>query len=119
MAQFPCDHDGARYRGAQSTAYPAVVNGSKSIRGRRRLCREHYQLLQDIMAGAEVVSGTKVYPTDCCSPGCDEAADWAIFLTGYDDQGQREDRYCRACLEHAMWLGSRLFNTPLSPTDAL
>lgn len=50
MAMFPCDVTGHRYRGAQQTIYPAIVEGQIAVRRKLRLCDRHFVALTDQLA---------------------------------------------------------------------
>lgn len=54
MAMFPCDATNHRYRDAQQTIYPAVVNHARSYRRKLRLCPQHFDgYFQKLEYGAQ------------------------------------------------------------------
>jgi hypothetical protein len=118
MAQFPCEADGARYLGPQSTYYIGIVKGVKSIRARRRFCPTHYDQVHQRLEAAELATAQQPYPMDCFEPGCSTYADWAVFGTGYAQGGEREDNYARGCDVHIWLLASEVLGVVVGPQDA-
>jgi len=100
MAQFPCDHHGARYQGAQQTLYPALVKGTARLGHKSRVCPScmttAYEWIQANMRPAESELGV----FDCWDCGS-STAEWALFVTVYRDGAEREDFYGRTCADHA------------------
>lgn len=107
MAMFPCSADGARYRGPQSTMYPAIVQGGQSIRERLRLCVPHFeQLLKYIGENLQevvydVAPSNEPSPSTCSFCGGDLDERKMVFVTAYP-QGQAEVQFygsvCTRCV---------------------
>lgn len=99
MARFPCDQHGSHYAGRQRTAYPAIVNGSMTMRERRRLCADCFATLHawcaSWMAGPDDDSEPR-----CLSLGCTADMPYAVFVTLYPDGDERRDYYGRLCRVH-------------------
>jgi hypothetical protein len=96
MALFPCDQHGARYHGAQQTAYPAIVDGSVVMRERRRLCPDCFQDLVDWCNTYLQLAEDPSARRGCAL--CDvEISRFAVFVTLYAKGAEREDWYGRAC----------------------
>jgi hypothetical protein len=125
MAIYPCSQHGARYSGAQQTAYPAIVLNGNSFRERRRLCpdcmRLHMQWVETFLTDSSDPD---------LSPGCVlcgvEDAPFALFDTIYLKGQERQDFYGRACRAHVwsevvegLWGLSLEAEPPFEPVDHL
>lgn len=96
MAQFPCEQHGARYRGPQQTAYPAVVNGSSVLREKRRLCPDCFAAVQEY-AQLHLVPGEQLIDFVVCAQCGGNFAPYAVFLTLFGKSVGREDFWGRVC----------------------
>jgi hypothetical protein len=96
VALFPCDQHGARYRGPQRTAYPAIVSGTVSMRERRRLCLDCFSALQSWCSAHLQDVDVIEEPRWCCQCGTD-AETYAVFVTLYPGRDERQDWYGRCC----------------------
>jgi hypothetical protein len=94
MAQFPCDHCGARYRGPQQTAYPAIVNGTSGERMKRRVCPSCLLSLSGWMQD-RLVPGDSPDAVTLCSACGSPDPELAIFVTVYRTGMEREDWFGR------------------------
>lgn len=103
MALFPCQRHGLHYRGAQSTLYPAVVNGSSSTRWKLRLC---FDCAMDLLSkveekltlvdsdGSADVNGTS--GEECYECGSHQLLD-ALFVTAYVRSEEPRQFYGHTC----------------------
>jgi hypothetical protein len=96
MAMFPCDHHGGRYRGAQRTVYPAIVNGSMSMREKRRLCLDCFSAVEQFCSG-KMLDAESPYEAEHCLCCENEYTPFAVFVTLYPGRDERHDYYGRAC----------------------
>jgi len=96
MAIYPCDQHGARYAGPQRTAYPAILNGSVTIRERRRLCAPCFSGLfgfcTKYLHPAEEQDGH----AGCVYCGEDETS-CLVYVTLYPGKEERIDFYGPSC----------------------
>lgn len=96
MATYPCSWCGARYRGPQQTAYPAVVDGTIVFRERMRLCPECFRRVVTADWLTLVGAGPEEDRSVCSL--CEvNLGRWAIFVTYYEDRQERQDLYGRSC----------------------
>ena len=118
MAIFPCDYGLHRYPGPQRTLYPAVVNGARAVRGKRRCCPEHFAALVAFLRSLPEIPDD-IGPAACYRPDCLENPAVGFFLTAYDRGQEREDFYFRSCETHARDHGTPLlFGTKIDPGEA-
>lgn len=107
MALYPCSFDGARYRGASSAMYPAIVQGRDSEREHLRLCAPHFEHLHKYCREhLEEVVYDQPAPTQVDLPACrlcggDVSEHRLVFVTCYPS-GQAESQFygkvCVKCL---------------------
>jgi hypothetical protein len=117
MAIFPCDEHGARYRGAQQTAYPAIVDGSVVMRERRRLCPDCFQRLVDWCNSYLQLADDPSMRRGCAL--ChEELSRFAVFVTLYAKGAEREDWYGRLCADCGLHAASVVLFGPQSHPPA-
>jgi hypothetical protein len=100
MAFFPCEQHGGLYKGAQQTAYPAVLNAHEVLRLKRRLCPPCFTELEEWCESFLSVAGNENGMGGCCVCGSEDAPD-SIFVTLYAHKAERVDHWGRACAEHS------------------
>jgi hypothetical protein len=111
MAWHPCEMHHAPYRGAQRTAYPALVDGSVQSRRRLRLCEGCFNELRSF-AALHMRPAEEEGEAPPCAICNDAVTDAALFLTLYDKGTEREDWYGRVCVGRCwdelerVWIGS-------------
>lgn len=103
MALYPCSFDGARYRGASSAMYPAIVKGRDSEREHLRLCGPHFdqlesycrQHLQQVVYDSPGPVQEELPICNLCGGALSDER--LVFVTAYP-QGQEEVQfYGRTC----------------------
>jgi hypothetical protein len=105
MALFPCDEHGARYRGAQQTAYPALVHGVDQFRAKRRLCPDCFGAVIGWCLANLTDAAVDDLPNDGCALCNADETDYGVFVTLYAKGNERQDwfgRVCRPCAEGAV-----------------
>jgi hypothetical protein len=114
MAQYPCEKHGARYKGAQQTIYPALLNGTTRLGHKVRVCpscmAEVMDWIQVNMSPAESQLGV----FSCWGCGAQDSP-WAMFVTVYAEGQERQDFFGRSCGACVTAAGNALF----SPADAI
>lgn len=117
MAQYPCDHHGARYSGFQQTVYPAIVDGIEARRKKQRLCPSCFSAVVaflessfDLTQPEEEMSPTPLCQHDDCGV--------AIFATVYAAHQERRDYYARACRDCAYTRAEPVLFGPSGPVAA-
>jgi hypothetical protein len=94
MAMFPCDVCGRRYQGKQSSAYSAIVNGAEASRGKRRLCPDCAEDLDEWITDRLVPAEETAQVMLCCAcAGADPTL--ALFVTIYHPNSDRQDFFGR------------------------
>lgn len=104
MAYFPCEHCGARYRGPQQTAYPALVSGVTSHREKKRLCPECFASLDawctNHLVDTQGSSGLMPFDGMACGLcGSEDPLAWSAFVTLYPRGEPRRDLWGRVCAD--------------------
>jgi len=114
VARFPCDHHRGPYKGAQQTAYPALLNGSFTMRERQRLCPDCFSRLLSFCELTMIEGDSEALSYACIECDCQDTP-VAVFVTAYPAHEDRRDFYGRACTEHATTaVAERLFG-PVEP----
>ncbi len=95
MALFPCDLGNHRYRGAQQTIYPALVNGSEAYRRKMRLCPAHFEIRVDALSSRAAFAQIDFYEANeakclVCQETVSDSA-WQFFATVYAARSERLD----------------------------
>lgn len=102
MARFPCSLDGAHFKSGAHYFYPAVLDGQDRYSARLRLCPGcAAALTADLYTravGAQLEEDGIIEPELClrCAGDLDKLSE-PVFVTWYDDDGDRQDSYGRVC----------------------
>jgi hypothetical protein len=107
MAMFPCSVGDHRYPGAQQSIYLAALNGTFSARGKKRLCPQHFDDLENwigtklvhIGTGTEVTEEYKALTDRCYECGTADTP-WQLFANVFRAKNPQRDYYSRSCTEH-------------------
>lgn len=95
MAMYPCEFNGHRYRSAQQTMYPAIVNGTDGTRRKLRLCPEHFEDLLEKLQNHATNAQEDMFEhvaNRCFICGLETTdAPSALFVTVYAQGMERED----------------------------
>lgn len=95
MALYPCDFGSHRYREAQQTMYPAVVDGIQAERRKLRLCPSHFSVMfQQLESRAQHADGRgddgdETICYQCRQPLSPPVAQ--LFVTVYQKGEERDD----------------------------
>jgi len=110
VALFPCDGHGGRYAGKQQTIYPAILDGSTSVRQKKRLCPSCFDSLLGWIE-SNMVDGATDDAGDIKCAACHQIPSGksvVLFATVYADKSERHDFYGVGCLDHALELTAAL-----------
>jgi len=116
MAFIPCSRCGQHYKGKQSTAYPAIVDGNERESRIQRLCpRDFYDLCEWLAEHADDVLKQETRVRMGCGVCSAEPAPLALFVTLYAPGCEREDWFARLCEDCAPAARVVVFGTETAP----